>query len=61
MGCVVCRVEFWLGYLQERDHMEDQDILELNIEMDCEDRGWGSAWSGLIWLRTVTSCTLLLM
>jgi hypothetical protein len=32
--------EFWLGYLEERDHVEDLDILEYNMEMDHEDRGW---------------------
>jgi hypothetical protein len=32
--------EFWLGFLKERDHMEDLDILEHNIEMDHEDRRW---------------------
>jgi hypothetical protein len=40
MGCVVSMGKYWLGYLQERDHMEDRDILEHNIEMDHEDRGW---------------------
>jgi hypothetical protein len=29
-----------LGYLQERDHMEELDILEHIIEMDHEERGW---------------------
>ena len=40
MGCVVCMGEFWLGFLKERDHMEDLDILEHSIEMDHEDRRW---------------------
>ena len=29
-----------VGYLKERDHMEDLDILEHNIDMDHADRGW---------------------
>jgi hypothetical protein len=40
MICVVCNGEFWVGYLKERDHMEVLDIMEYNIEMDHEDRGW---------------------
>ena len=41
MGCVVCMGEFWLGFLKERDHMEDLDILEHNIEMGHEDTRMG--------------------
>jgi hypothetical protein len=40
MGCVVCMGEFGLGYLQERDYMEELAILEYVIEMDHEERGW---------------------
>ena len=42
-----------------RPHGKLRSRLEVNIEMDLSETGWGTAWAELIWLSTGTGGRML--
>ena len=53
MGDIIGAYRVLEGNLRERDHLEYLGVWEDNIKMDLQEVVWG-AWTGSIWLKTVT-------
>jgi hypothetical protein len=51
--------EFWWGKPKERYHMQDAGVDGGTVKWISE-RWDGKGWAGLIWLRTETSCGIVL-
>jgi hypothetical protein len=51
--------EFWCGMPNGRDHMQDAGVDGRKVKWISERWHW-KGWAGLIWLRTETSCGIVL-
>jgi len=56
---VVVLIGFWWGNLRERDYLEDIGIDRRIILEWILEKLIGIIWTGFIWLRRETSCSLL--